>query len=223
MKEGHPAEYVAAAIAYALFHRKLPVSSDVRRDVIELLRAEYYVEIPSDIIVPARKILSDEGLLSLDADKYRPLVTVPNDFSSRMAVWRFSDHRTPTGTIVHRFMAGPYDWMQSVLRSEDFINDIRDHYSLNRLVEPKAEIEGARSTSIDDRTSEELGTQPEHGPSHAPISISIRNTNSQPLLRSSDKDRSAVRAVWFGGWGTWIAALIAAVGIFVTLRIAGKI
>ncbi len=42
-------------------------------------------------------------------------------------------------------------------------------------------------------------------------------------VTSSDSGSSPQGAAWFGAWGTWAAVLVTVAGIFVTLKLTGKI
>ena len=125
MVEARAADYIAAAVAYAIDIQRIPPTSEGTSFFVELLKGEFRADVPEPAVRQALKILNDEAVLISDCDRFKPTIKIPEDAHDRVVKWRFSEHPTQAAQIHDRFSNGSWDWMATVLASPEFKQELQ--------------------------------------------------------------------------------------------------
>lgn len=167
-------------------------------DDVETIRSKYNLKIPGTLLSASLEPWEEQGILSVSRHS--------DGISAQV---RKSKYGAALSTLMQLLGATTFEinWTK-----EEILHD-----SLQDADWPG--LPGWKQYQL----ARDAKTEPSLAPSPAPVV----NVHVQPHMTQnvtlSDPNAGSAKAAWFGGWGTWIAALVAAVGIVVTLWIAGKI
>jgi hypothetical protein len=199
--EPKAADYIAAAIAYAIDIRRVQPTSQCAPFFGNLLKDEFGANVPERAVLQALQVLNNEAVLISDGDRFVPTVRIPADLHERVVRWRFSDQPTAAAQIHDRFSNGSWDWMANVLASSEFSREIEAENGAPVVLTEQFKTWETLGAGIANRSAFEVGPKPEAVPPVPTGPIQLQSANIAKTARSID-------------WGKWGAiASIAALPV----------